>query len=86
MTGGSTAEHVDPELLRKAVKHMVKFSEIRDAREQSLQKLRENLGKARFHRLKRGETKVHRVFHQPEAGSEAGVSSVAKGQLKRTLM
>jgi hypothetical protein len=28
---GSSQEHVDPEVLRKAVKHMVKFSEIRDA-------------------------------------------------------
>lgn len=27
---GSSQEHVDPEVLRKAVKHMVKFSEIRD--------------------------------------------------------
>lgn len=29
---GSQQENVDPEVLRKAVKHLVKFSEIKDAR------------------------------------------------------
>ena len=32
LMNGSQQENVDPEVLRKAVKHLVKFSEIKDAR------------------------------------------------------